>query len=390
MKKSGVILKKGKEAILQNRHMWIFSGAIQSYPENYEDGSICPIFSHDGHLLAHGYFHKKLSLAGRIISFGEKHPKEALFSSLDKAIALRESLIPNSTNAYRLVNAEGDFLPGLIIDQYADCLVLQSGTLGMDKLKKEVASYLAAKKKWTAIYEKSTGSSRKEEGLSSEISVLFGEEKQEILVEENGIKFKVLWKTGQKTGFFLDQREMRRLVFSLSKNKRVFNCFSYTGGFSLYAAKGGAKQVDSLDISKDALELAKENCKLNGFSLDKQNFFAEDAFNFLEKKELNYDLVILDPPAFAKKKKDVEAAIRGYRELNALTLSKMPKNSMLLTCSCSYYIENELFQKILFQSAKNAGREVKIIGTHVQAVDHPINIFHPEMHYLKSLLLYVT
>jgi 23S rRNA (cytosine1962-C5)-methyltransferase len=276
-----------------------------------------------------------------------------------------------------------------VIDQYDEYLVLQSGSLGIDLLKERIVDYLAAKKRWKGIYEKSSGASRKEEKLQDNIGVLWGQEKEDITILENGFSFKVYWKKGQKTGFFLDQREMRSAIKELSHNKTVLNVFSYTGGFSVYAMAGGAKSVDSLDNSLQATDWAKQNFQLNGFAEGRSRFLAQDAFSFLSKEPLDYDLIILDPPAFAKKKHDITQASKGYREINYQTLSKMPKGSILLTCSCSYYVDEELFQTLIFQAAKMANRSVQIIGKHLLAKDHPINLFHPESHYLKSLLLYV-
>ncbi len=390
MQKLGIILKKGKENIFQNRHLWIFSGAIASYPTHFENGHIYSVYSHDGTLLGSAYFNQSKSLAGRILAFGEVNPWKSVCTYLDKAIFLRDQFFDlKKTNAFRLLNGEGDFIPGLVIDQYDEYLVLQSGSLGIDLLKDRIVDYLAAKKRWKGIYEKSSGSSRKEEKLQDNIGVLWGEEKEDITILENGFSFKVYWKKGQKTGFFLDQREMRAEIKELSHNKKVLNVFSYSGGFSIYAMAGGAKSVDSLDNSMQATEWAKQNFQLNGFADGRSRFLAQDAFSFLSKEPLEYDLIILDPPAFAKKKHDIIQASKGYREINYQTLSKMPKGSILLTCSCSYYVDEELFQTLVFQAAKMANRSVQIVGKHLLAKDHPVNLFHPESHYLKSLLLYV-
>ena len=391
MKNESVVLKQGKEVIFENRHLWIFSGAIESYPSSFIEGQIYPVRSFDKRLLGHAYFHSTLSLAGRIVSFENQEPIESIFTHLQRAYRLRkECFDPKVTDSYRICHGEGDFVPGLIIDRYGDYLVLQSNTLGIDLLKNRIVDFFVKMGEWKGIFEKSTGNSRKEEGLENQIGVLYGEEKEEILIRENSRSFFVNWKTGQKTGFFLDQREMRHKIETLSHGKKVLNCFSYTGGFSIYALYGGAKQVDSLDVSKEAMALCKRNVVKNGFSLDQCRFLEEDAFAFLTKDPLNYDLIILDPPAFAKKRNDKEMASKGYREINLQAISKMPKGSFLLTCSCSYYIDEALFQTLVFQAAKKAGREVQIISKHIAAPDHPVNIFHPESHYLKSLLLFVN
>jgi 23S rRNA (cytosine1962-C5)-methyltransferase len=386
----GVVLKKGKEVIFENRHQWIFSGAVYAFPKDFRSGAIYPVYSSNSELLGHAYFNKSQSLCGRILSFGVKDPMEELYSNIEKALMLRRSLLDLAqTNAYRLINGEGDGLPGLIVDQYDQYLVIQSGTLGMDHLLPKITAYLASKKLWKGIFEKSTGSSRKEEKLPEKIGALWGEDQESFVIQEHGLFFEVNWRKGQKTGFFLDQREMRQLVKSLSKDKKVLNCFSYSGGFSMYALAGQAEFVHSVDISEQAIAWCERNCELNHFSKDCYTHQACDAFEFLNQHKLDYDLIILDPPAFAKKKQDIPKASRGYREINSQVLKKMPPKSLLLTSSCSYYMEESLFQTIIFQAAKAAKRQVQILSKHLMGIDHPINIYHPEINYLKSYLLYV-
>lgn len=383
-----VILKAGKEKPLLNHHHWIFSGAVAESPKNLQ-GEILPVFSEKGILLGNAYFNSKAKIFGRMVSFGDQAPLDAILDHLDSALKLRREFFdPSKTTAYRLVNAEGDFLPGLIVDCYDDALVVQISTLGMEKLKTDVLKHLQQILKPSFIYEKSTSSSRKEEGLKPFEQLLVGTLKEEITILENGLKFLVPLQ-GQKTGFFLDHREMREQIRTLAKNKRVLNCFAYTGGFSIYAAKGGALSVDSVDISQMAMELAQKNSELNSISIP-MGFITEDVFRYIRESSLQYDLVILDPPAFAKHRKDIISACRGYKDINRVVLQKMPPQSILLTSSCSYFVDEQLFQKVIFQAAAEAKREVRIIGRHRLAVDHPINIFHPEGDYLKSLLLYVV
>lgn len=391
MKSQSVILKKGKEVIFKNRHLWIFSGAIAAYPDHFENGSIQSVLSSTGELLGHAYFNKDISIAGRIVSFGSIDPYHFIKENIQEAIAMRSQFFDEKqTNAYRLINGEADALPGLIVDKYNDCLVLQSFTLGMDRLKEYVVDCLIKTGKYNSIFEKSTSSSRREESLKEHIAILHGSNCPVIDIIEHGLKFKIEWEKGQKTGFFLDQREMRAKVRDLSHNRAVLNCFSYTGGFSVYALAGGAKSVDSIDISASAVDMAKANLELNGFDSISNPCISEDVFNFLTHKALPYDFVILDPPAFAKKKRDIDQAINGYRRINILALSKMPKRSLLLTCSCSYYIDEQMFKELLFQAAREAKRNVSIISKHIHGIDHPVNIFHPESDYLKSFLLYVN
>jgi len=386
---SSVILKPGKEILFSRRHHWIFSGAIASFPEGVENGSLLPVYSHAGKKLGHAYFNQKSSLIGRIVSFGEKPPLEAISEQIANAILLRKQLFQDQkTTAYRLINGEGDLLPGLIVDRYQDFLVMQIGTLGMEKLKGFICETLQNLLPIKGIYEKSLLSTRKEEMLAPHEEQLWGEEWQEVTIQEEGLCF-IVSRKGQKTGFFLDQREMRALIRSLAKGKRVLNCFAYTGGFTVAALAGGAIGADSVDISESALQIAQKNVALNGFS-DQNAFFCEDVLDFVKKRELDYDIVILDPPAFAKKKGDIAAATRGYKAINTETMKKMPPESLLLTCSCSYHISEELFEKILVQSALMAKREVRIVGKHRLGMDHPINLYHPETSYLKSFLLYLT
>lgn len=388
MSQDGFVLKEGKESFVKDRNLWIFSGAIEKIPPSYQKGHIYPVYSKSGERLGSAYFNMDLSLAGRLVAFGEEDPLKALLSHLDDAIDLRDKIFnPLETNGYRLVNGEGDFLPGLIIDQYGDFLVMQSGTLGIDLLLPLLSKHLWQKNRWKGIFEKSTASARKEENLPNRCSSLYGINPKVLPMMENKILYQIHWEEGQKTGFFLDQREMRSLVQTMSQGKSVLNCFCYTGGFSLAALKGGASKVDSIDISKSALEIARAQFSLNGFT--NQNLIESDVFDFLTNESLEYDLVILDPPAFAKKRKDIQNASNAYRQINRLSLAKMPKNSFLLTASCSYYIDEVMLQTLLFQAALEAGREVQILSKHRSALDHPINLSQREPGYLKSFLVYV-
>lgn len=389
MAKSGVILKPGREKPILNRHCWIFSGAISSLPQ-FIDGDILSVYSCEGALLGHAYFNRSSSIIGRMISFGEIAPLEAIAKSLAAAVDYRNILFGRGeTSGYRLINGEGDALPGLVVDRFDDVLVLQIATLGMERLKGFIVQWLLDRLQPRAIYEKSNLPTRKEEGLPSFSAALYGEQVSTVEIAENGLRFIIDICSGQKTGFFFDQREMRSQVQALAVGKRVLNCFSYTGGFSVYALAGAAKSVDSVDISLKAMALARQNVMLNGFDPAMCGFYGMDVFQFLREAPIDYDFVILDPPAFAKKQKDVIAACRGYKEINRLAIEKMPPKSLLLSCSCSFHVGVELFQKVLFQAAVDAGRRVRIVGRHILAPDHPIDICHPEGEYLKSLLLYI-
>ncbi|MGZ3634070.1 MAG: class I SAM-dependent rRNA methyltransferase [Parachlamydiaceae bacterium] len=389
MSPSKVTLKPEKEKAILNRHHWIFSGAVAHLPK-FTDGDLLTVYSHAGNLLGSAYFNRKSGIIGRMVSFDSTPPLEAIQKSLQASLSYRQQLFdPTITNGYRLVNGEGDCLPGLIIDCYRDTLVIQIGTLGMEKLKGFIVDWLVQHLQPKTIFEKSDSPSRKEEGLKPFSGLLYGTQISPVQILENGLKFTVDFVQGQKTGFFCDHRLMRQQIQTLAKGKSVLNCFAYSGGFSVYALAGGAHQVTSVELSEQALNEAKKNVALNGSKVDEKFFSQADVFDFLRLNPLDYQLIILDPPAFAKKQKDVITACRGYKDINRLALKKMPSNSWLLTCSCSFYVDEALFQKVVFQAAVEAGRKVRIVGKHLLAPDHPINICHPESDYLKSLLLYV-
>jgi len=385
----GVILKSGKEKPIKNFHHWIFSGAIQSASE-FSDGDILTVYSSTQEFLGHAYFNSRTSISGRMIAWGDELVDDAIEKRIFSAIQMREKIFSDAdTNAYRLINSEGDGLPGLIVDKYNKILVIQIATAGMEKLKEKVIKILSEKLAPEAIYEKSDIPSRREEGLKLFEGLLAGKMPENVEIVEQGRKFFVDILTGQKTGFFLDQREMRGYVEKISAGKNVLNCFGYTGGFSVYSAVGRAKKVTTVDISENALQTAEKNFILNGLGMDNHDFIVADAFDYLRNEPLNFDLIILDPPAFAKKKYDVVQACRGYKDINRVVLSKMPPQSILVTSSCSYHIDPGLFQQVIFQATREANRRVRIIGRHLQAPDHPLNIYHPEGEYLKSLVLFV-
>jgi len=392
MQTNGVTLKPGKDKAIRNHHLWIFSGAVQTFPKTFKGGSILPVHSSAGEFLGQAYFNRKSDITGRMVAFDETPILEVIHQRLKAALELRNTLFNSTqTNGYRLINGEGDGLPGLVIDIYNQVVVIQISTLGMDRLKSSVVDYLIKFVKPIAIYEKSNLSVRKREGLKEFQGFLYGDatlSKVEFL--EYGLKYEMELEKSQKTGFFLDHRDMRQWVKELSKERHVLNAFSYTGGFTVSALAGGAKTTTSVDISQDAVHAVKKHVALNGFNVDQQNYRCEDVFKFLRDEELStFDLVILDPPAFAKKQQDLIPACRGYKDINRLTMQKMAPKSLLLSCSCSHHVNDELFQKVLFQAATEAKRTIRIIGRHRQAQDHPINIFHPESHYLKSFLLYI-
>jgi 23S rRNA (cytosine1962-C5)-methyltransferase len=386
---ASVILKPGRDKAIRNRHHWIFSGAVREWPD-FKNGDILPVRSANGEMLGHAYFNRKSSIAGRMISFGDTAPEDAIRQNVENALELRRRFYnPAVTNAVRLINAEGDSIPGLIADLYNDVLVIQAGTLGMEKLKPLLLELLVKNLKPRCVYEKSDPASRHEEGLADFEGTLYGEPVGQIRILEHGLAFLVNITGSQKTGFYLDQREMRKLAGEQSADRHVLNAFAYTGAFSVYALKGGAKQVDSLETSESALSLAKENFKLNGLTADAASFITADVFEYLRRPELDYDFIILDPPAFAKKRPDIVQACRGYKDINRLAIQKVQPQGLVMTFSCSRYVDEKLFRQVVFQAAYEAERQVRILQRYRQPFDHPINVFHPETEYLKGFLLYV-
>ncbi|HNT35730.1 MAG TPA: class I SAM-dependent rRNA methyltransferase [bacterium] len=385
-----LVLKPNKDKAIRNLHHWVFSGAVASLSPKTPDGGFVSVWSHGKEFLGIAYVNRRASILARMIAFEPVVPLEAISRSMDEAIALRKRLIDDEEiSAYRLINAEGDRLPGLTVDRYNDTLVVQLGTLGMDIVRDEIAGLLSTKLHPLTILERSDSASRREEGRSNKEGLLQGEPVQQMTIRENGMLFHVDPLKGQKTGFYLDQREMRKLVRRWASGRKVLNCFAYTGGFSVAAVMGGALRVDSVDSSTSALELARENLALNGVNPGDHGFVVDDVFRFLRESKETYGMVILDPPAFAKRKTDIISACRGYKDINRLALEKMESGGLLLTCSCSYHVDEKLFQQVVFEASVEAGRKARIIQHHHHAVDHPVNIHHPESHYLKSLLLYV-
>lgn len=383
------VLKPEKEKSLERRHPWIFSGAIAALPDDAAPGELLPVYSSSGKWLAMAYFHPGHSLAGRIVSFEDEPIEKTVRRKFASAAALRSGFINTATTTgFRLINAEGDGLPGLVVDRYGDVLVLQITTIGMERLRPLLVQELITAFSPRGIYEKSRGQARLQEGLAEQEGHLWGETSDEVEIIENGLHFLVSLKNGQKTGFFFDQREMRRWVGLHSEGKSVLNCFAYSGGFSVAALANKAARVDSVDTCPYAAALAAHNVKKNGCDLSRHTFFEEDVFTFLTKQPLSsYDLLILDPPAFAKKRSDVDNACRGYKQIMRQAMQGAKKGALLMTCSCSYYVDETLFQTITGQAACEAGRTATIIGTHIQAPDHPYQLSHPEGRYLKSLIL---
>jgi 23S rRNA (cytosine1962-C5)-methyltransferase len=387
-----IILHPKKERSLKLFHPWVFSGAIARVEDNPAEGDNVEVYSSDNEFLGLGHFHEG-SIKIRIFSFEKADPNENFWiEKIKSAFRLREriGLIDNKhTNIYRLINGEADGLPGLIIDMYDKVAVIQTHTLGMHRIKDHLLAALknVYDNRLETVYDKSTDTMGKSGTLNITNCFLFGDKTEKTLME-NDILFNVNWAEGQKTGFFIDQRENRQLLENYSKGKTVLNTFSYSGGFSMYALKGGATLVHSVDSSKKACELSQQNAELNNFS-SRHKVFSLDVFDFLKKGDEKYDIIILDPPAFAKHLSAVENAMVGYRNLNTEGIKRVQKGGLLFTFSCSQVIDRLLFRKLVFQASAQAKRNVRIIHQLSQGPDHPISLYHPEGEYLKGLVLIV-
>ncbi len=392
MKTIRCFLKKDKERPLEGHHPWIFSGAIDRIDDDHEAGSLVKVFSSENKFLGIGYLNPRSQIAIRMLTFQDEPVGPSLFKKkIEDAIALRREFINKETNACRLIHSEGDFLPGLIVDRYADYLVVQFLTAGIEKWKDDLVSILQESVNPRGIFERDDSEWRAWEGLEKRAGSLAGEEPPDFVeIQENGLRFIVDIHRGQKTGFFLDQRENRKLIGRLSKGKRVLNCFSYTGGFSVYAARAGALETVSVDSSEEALNTARHNFEKNGFKEASHSLIREDVFQYLRSSRQEFDLIVLDPPAFCKNKQQIQQAARGYKDINLWALKRAAAGGLLYTCSCSSYIAPDLFQKIIFGAAKDARRDVRIVAKTSHAPDHPINVYHPEGEYLKGLLCQVV
>lgn len=388
-----IYLKKGKEESLKRFHPWVFSGALNKIDEGINEGDIVRVFSNTGDFLAVGHFQIG-SIAVRVLSFEDieingKFWEERLASALEarKAIGVADN---NSGDTYRLVHGEGDNLPGLVIDCYGKTAVMQAHSVGMHTCRHEIANSLVKIMGGNIenVYYKSETTLPFKAELGQENGFIIGESNDDTAVE-NGLKFHVDWLKGQKTGFFVDQRDNRTLLEQYAKGRNVLNMFCYTGGFSVYAMRGGANLVHSVDSSAKAIALTDANMALNFPDDSRHKSFCEDAFKFLDASENTYDLVILDPPAFAKHRSALHNALKGYTRLNAKAFSKIKPGGIMFTFSCSQVVTKDNFRAAVFTAAATANRRVRILHQLHQPADHPINIYHPEGEYLKGLVLYV-
>ena len=386
-----VFLKKGRDRPVLNGHPWIFSGAIEKTEDNSAADPVADVFDSRGNWLARGLYNPKSQIRVRVLTWEKEEIDSSFFSRrLFQAVALREKFLSPSTNSYRIINGEGDLLPGLVVDRYADFLVCQLFTAGIDPFKGVVVDALSGLFKPKGIYERSEGGVREQEGLLPSVGILAGDEPPELIrIEENGIGFLVDVRAGQKTGFFLDQRDNRFLLSSLARDMTVLNCFAYSGAFAAYALKAGAKQVISVESSRPALDLARQTFELNGLPVAEKDLVKADAFSYLKSCTEEFDIVVLDPPSLAHKRGDAAAASGSYKFLNLHALRRVKPGGLLLTFCCSQHLSSDLFQKIVFGAAVDAGRKVQIVKRLGHPPDHPVSLHHPEGEYLKGLLLKV-
>lgn len=388
-----LFLRRGKSESLKRFHPWVFSGAIAGANGKLNEGDVVRIVSNDNELMGYGHYQIG-SIAVRMLTFREEKIDHAFWvTRLSEALRLRKALQITGradNNIYRLVHGEGDRLPGLVIDVYGKTAVMQAHSVGMHMSREQIADALieASEGLIENVYYKSETTLPFKADLHQENGFLRGHDEGNVAVE-NGLKFHIDWLRGQKTGFFVDQRENRSLLEHYAKGRNVLNMFCYTGGFSVYAMRGGANLVHSVDSSAKAIDLTRANAEMNFPGDARHEAFAEDAFKFLEQAGSNYDLIVLDPPAFAKHKDALPRALKGYTRLNAIAFRKIKPGGIVFTFSCSQAVNKDQFRLAVFTAAAQSGRHVRILHQLHQPADHPINIYHPEGEYLKGLVLEV-
>lgn len=392
-----IIIHPKKVAAIQRRHPWIFSGAIKRIPKQLQTGDVVEVFTPNGQYLATGHYQEKGSISVRIISFEQK-PIDLNFwiAKLQNAYQVRQQIgllnEEKHTNAFRLIHGEGDGLPGLILDVYHGTVVLQAHAVGMYQARFDIVEALQTVlgDQLRAVYLKSAESLPRAfvKEMEIENGYLYGSSSSQIVVE-NGHSFWIDWEQGQKTGFFIDQRDNRQLLSKFVKGKTVLNAFCYSGGFSIYALQAGAKLVHSVDSSAKAIAWADKNVHLNSLAQQQHQSFTQDVLDFLKQSTTDYEVMVLDPPAFAKHIKSKHNAIQGYKRLNALGLQKIAKGGILFTFSCSQVIDQSLFVDTIRAAAITVGRNIRILHRLQQPADHPVSIYHPEGKYLKGLVLRV-
>lgn len=390
-----VILKPKKEESLLRFHPWVFSGAIQTIQGKPAEGDLVEVFDCRQNYLATGHYQIG-SIAVRVVSFEQQEIGTSFWEnriSLAYAMRCALGLVSSDNNTYRLIHGEGDSLPGLIVDVYDDTAVMQAHSVGMHETRHELAKAIVKMvPEVKNVYYKSETTLPFKAPIDPEDGYLIGSDTKKYTAKENGLQFNVDWLRGQKTGFFVDQRDNRALLEKYSKGKSVLNMFCYTGGFSVYAMRGGATLVHSVDSSAKAMEITDKNIALNFGNDTRHTSYAEDAFKFLngiENSGVQYDLIVLDPPAFAKHREALRNALKGYKRLNAKAFEQIKPGGILFTFSCSQVVSREQFRLAVFSAAAESGRNVRILHQLTQPADHPVNIYHPEGEYLKGLVLWV-
>jgi len=391
-----VILRPGREKAVLRRHPWVFSGAVARIEGHPADGDVVAVLADDGTFLAQGYLNRRSQIVVRLLTWSPEERIDEGFwrQRLEVAIRGRASLLAAERGACRLVHAESDGLPGLVVDRYGAFLAVQFLTLGVDRRRHLLVEALADLLRPQGIYERDDEAVREKEGLPLQTGVLWGEAPPELVeVEEGGLRFLVDLREGHKTGFYLDQRENRQKVLRYAAGREVLNAFAYTGGFGLYALQGGAAHVVNVDASERALDLARRNFALNGWGEPQAEFVVGDVFQVLRRyreEGRRFDLIVLDPPKFAHSAADVPAATRGYKDVNLLAFQLLREGGVLFTFSCSGAISADLFQKVVFSASLDAGREAQVLERLTQASDHPVLLSFPEGEYLKGLVCRVV
>jgi 23S rRNA (cytosine1962-C5)-methyltransferase len=397
------IVLKNRVGPIIGRHPWVFSGALKQIPDGIKNGELVTLIDEQDNFLAQGYFNSYSQIAVRLWSWedGEEINTDFFVKKIRNAYQIRKNYVENKKiNSYRLIYAENDLLPGLVVDKYAEYLCVQFHNPGIETWKEQIVDALAKVLNPIGIYERSDMKVRGIEGAKSQVGILFGEIPERIEILENGLKFLVDVKGGQKTGFFLDQRDKRLAVQKYCKDKIVLNCFSYTGGFSVYALQAGAKKVVSVDTSMSAVDLAKENIQFNELNLEKCEFICEDVKEYLASVGANgrsplprgvnmFDIIILDPPAFVKDRRKIKEGLQGYRKINEAALRLLPVGGILVTCSCSAHVSLEDFRFMLSEAAGRAKRTVQVLETFTHGIDHPELVAFTEGEYLKCLVAQV-
>jgi 23S rRNA (cytosine1962-C5)-methyltransferase len=387
-----IILKRGKEKPVLRGHPWIFSGAVARVEGEVSPGEVGEVYSQGGQFLGRGHVNPRSQIIVRLLTQKKEELGEEFFRGrISRAIVLRKDRSRGKTDAYRVINGEGDFLPGLIVDRYGETLVLQCLTAGMDRLKEMLINLLVKEFRPRSIYERSEVATRNEEGLTESSGLLYGKDVPDwIEIGEHGCHFRVNVRKGQKTGFYLDQTENRFSLRELSKGKKILDCFSYTGAFSIHAGLGGAKDFTLIDSSQEALAIAEEHFRINHLEKVPHRLIRGDVFEVMRGIDPGYDIVVLDPPPFAKKKGHLPGASKGYKDLNLWAFRLLNQDGLLFTFSCSHHMSWDLFQKIVFSAALDSEKSVQLVGRMGHSWDHPINICHPEGEYLKGLICRVV